>query len=91
MLLSSDGTLWQERLGEAEPWRPIEKLTSSRCEALLRTVAAIVSDGGLKSRSGSPDLVSSANLWDSIVPVADQGLYKRRQNPYSDLVGARFR
>ena len=30
MLLSSDGTFWQERCGEAEPWRPIGKVTSIR-------------------------------------------------------------
>ena len=32
----------------AEPWRPIEKLTAIRCEAILRTVAAIASDRTLQ-------------------------------------------
>ena len=48
MLLSSDGTLWQERFGEAEPWRRIEKLTTIHCEAILRTVTAIASDRRLE-------------------------------------------
>jgi len=29
ILLNADGTLWQERLHEPEPWRPIEFLSSS--------------------------------------------------------------
>jgi hypothetical protein len=43
MLLSTDGTLWQERLHEPEAWRPIETMTATRGEAVLRTVGAIAS------------------------------------------------
>lgn len=43
MLLSADGTLWQERLPGPEPWRQIETMTATRAEEVLRTVAAIVS------------------------------------------------
>jgi len=40
ILLDADGTLWQERLREPEPWRPIETMIASRAETVVRTVAA---------------------------------------------------
>lgn len=43
MLLSADGTLWQQRLPEHE-WRPIESMTAARAQEVLGTVAAITSD-----------------------------------------------
>lgn len=48
MLLSADGTLWQERLGGHKLWRPIETMTAARAEEVLSTVAAIASDRTLK-------------------------------------------
>jgi|SRR5208282_2578155 len=33
-------TLWQERLREPEPWRPIETMIASRAETVVRTVGA---------------------------------------------------
>ena len=41
MLLNTDGTLWQERLGESEAWRPIETMTASLAEAVLHRLTAI--------------------------------------------------
>jgi hypothetical protein len=41
ILLNADGTLWQGRLREPEPWRPIETMIASRVEAALRTVDTI--------------------------------------------------
>ena len=43
MIMSTDGTLWQERLPEHQ-WRPIERMTADRAQEVLSTVAAIVSD-----------------------------------------------
>src|SRR5208282_942371 len=48
MLLSADGTLWQERLRGPERWRPIETMNATRAEVVLRTVAAIASDRTLE-------------------------------------------
>jgi hypothetical protein len=41
MLLNADGTLWLERLREPEPWRPIDTMSASRAETMVRTLTAI--------------------------------------------------
>jgi hypothetical protein len=48
MLLSADGTLWQEQLRGPERWRLIETMNATRAEAVLRAVTAIASDRVLK-------------------------------------------
>src|SRR5271165_4725139 len=66
ILLNADGTLWQERLREPEPWRPIETMIASRAETVVRAVAAclqatIAFDKRCSiAKSGSTDLASPA-------------------------------
>jgi hypothetical protein len=47
MLLSADGTLWQERLPGYE-WRPIETMTVARAEEVLSTITPLIGDRTLQ-------------------------------------------
>ena len=48
MVLSADGTLWQERLRGPERWCRIEALSATRAEEVLGTVTEIASDRALE-------------------------------------------